>query len=64
MTPRLMKIVRNPGSSDTPCLKIANRILEANGFVIGTPIRVSYGRDVVIITKQSDENENCLLLQA
>lgn len=45
-----MTVVRNPGTTDTPCLKIANCLLKANGFVIGVPVRVFYRTGKIVIT--------------
>ena len=53
MTPetRSMVVVRAPGTSNKPMLRVSNRLLTNAGFNIGTAIEVTYERSIITIRK-------------
>ncbi|OGJ54792.1 hypothetical protein A2880_03395 [Candidatus Peribacteria bacterium RIFCSPHIGHO2_01_FULL_49_38] len=57
MTVRHMKVVRTPGTTDTPMVKIANQMLEAMEFTIGTTIEVTYQQGIISIRKVNEKYE-------
>ena len=58
MTVRRMVVVRTPGTTDTPCIRISNRMLEAvSKLAVGTPIEVIYRKDEITIRKVNDHYE-------
>ena len=58
MTVKRMTVVRNPGTMDRPMIKLANATLEDMGFEMGTPIEVSYQRDLITIRNLNDNHES------
>src|SRR3990167_961884 len=58
MTVRRQTVVRNPGTMDRPMIKIANSTLEDMGFEMGTPIEVSYQRDLITIRNINQHEHN------
>lgn len=46
---RRMTVVRAPGTDETPMIKIANQLLKAAGFGIGTPVEVAYGPGIITV---------------
>ena len=58
MTVKRQTVVRNPGTMDKPMIKIANSTLEDMGFELGTPIEVSYQRDLITIRNINHEHDN------
>ena len=60
MTKRKMSVVRAPGTYNTPMIRIINNILGTEGFIIGTPIEVSYLPERITIKKVNKSNENII----
>lgn len=54
---RRMTVVRAPGTDALPMIKIANRMLSAAGFGIGTAVGITYGRGIITIKTLDHEHQ-------
>ncbi len=53
---RAMVVVRAPSTNDKPMIRITNELIKTVGFDVGTAIRVSYQRDIITITKLTNQS--------
>ena len=53
---RAMVVVRAPSTTDKPMIRIINELIKTVGFDVGTAILVSYQRDIITITKLTNQS--------